>query len=97
MNTRQMQQQLIRRDFNVHDDVDIQLKIATEINDDVRVLEKRVVDLRDITLDLAMLVDDQAPMIDHIEANMHKAVQYTEEGTDRLEKIEYAQRTCVIL
>ena len=97
MNTRQMQQQLIRRDFNVHDDVDIQLKIATEINDDVRVLEKRVVDLRDITLDLAMLVDDQAPMIDHIEANMNLAVQHTEDGTDRLEKIEYAQRTCIIL
>ncbi len=97
MNTRQMQQQLTLEDLNIHDEVDIQLRIAIEVNEEVRELETKVIDLHDITLDLAHMVDDQAEMVDNIESNINKAVLNTEDGTDRLERIEYMQRTCVIL
>lgn len=96
MNTRQMQQ-LLLRDFDIHEEEDIHFKIATEVNQEVRVLESSVVDLHELTADLARIVEDQGEMVDHIEANMNQAVQHTEDGTKRLERIEIRQRTCVIM
>lgn len=97
MNTRQMQQQLVLRDFDVHAEEDIQLKIATEFNQEVREIESTIVDLNELTRDLAHIVEEQGVMVDHIEANMQHAVRHTEDGTKRLERIEIQQRTCVIL
>lgn len=106
MNTREMQhmmhagqrqQQLELEDLEMHDETAIQFKMAKEFNEEVKVLEKKVGDLQYMTQDIAMLVYHQGPMVDNIESNMNLAVQHTEDGTDRLEKIAYAQRTCVIL
>lgn len=56
-----------------------------ERHDGVQEIEKHLLELHSIFMDVAVLVDAQGHMINDIEANVNRATSYTREGTKHLE------------
>ncbi|GER26985.1 syntaxin [Striga asiatica] len=63
-----------------------------ERHDAVRDLEKKLLDLQQIFLDIAVLVDAQGDMLDNIESQVSKAVDHVQRGTNTLQKAKSLQK-----
>ncbi|KAK2856200.1 hypothetical protein Q5P01_004935 [Channa striata] len=56
-------------------------------------LEARMTEIRELFLDIAMLVEEQGSMLNNIEANVHSAEDHVEESTSNLKKAyEYKKK-----
>ncbi|XP_057805217.1 syntaxin-132-like [Salvia miltiorrhiza] len=63
-----------------------------ERHDAVRDLEKKLLDLQQIFLDMAVLVDAQGDMLDNIESQVSSAVDHVQSGNTALQKAKSLQR-----
>ncbi|OAY41920.1 syntaxin-132 [Manihot esculenta] len=63
-----------------------------ERHDAVRDLEKKLLDLQQIFLDMAVLVDAQGEMLDNIESQVSSAVDHVQSGNTALQKAKKLQR-----
>ncbi|XP_002986653.2 syntaxin-132 [Selaginella moellendorffii] len=63
-----------------------------ERHDAVRDIEKKLLDLHQIFMDMAVLVEAQGEMLDDIENQVSKAVDHVQTGTAALEKVKKLQR-----
>ncbi|XP_042012847.1 syntaxin-132-like [Salvia splendens] len=64
-----------------------------ERHDAVRDLEKKLLDLQQIFLDMAVLVDAQGDMLDNIESQVSSAVDHVQSGNTALQKAKSLQRS----
>ena len=63
-----------------------------ERHDAVRDLEKKLLDLQQIFLDMAVLVDAQGEMLDNIETQVSSAVDHVQSGNTALQKAKKLQK-----
>lgn len=63
-----------------------------ERHDAVRDIEKKLLDLQQIFLDMAVLVESQGDMLDNIETQVSNAVDHVQSGTVALQKAKTLQR-----
>ncbi|KAK3198117.1 hypothetical protein Dsin_021532 [Dipteronia sinensis] len=63
-----------------------------ERHDAVRDLEKKLLDLQQIFLDIAVLVDAQGEMLDNIETQVSSAVDHVQSGNTALQKAKKLQK-----
>lgn len=63
-----------------------------ERHDAVRDLEKKLLDLQQIFMDMAVLVDAQGDMLDNIESQVSSAVDHVQSGNTALQKAKSLQR-----
>uniref|UniRef100_A0A7N0RID5 t-SNARE coiled-coil homology domain-containing protein n=1 Tax=Kalanchoe fedtschenkoi TaxID=63787 RepID=A0A7N0RID5_KALFE len=63
-----------------------------ERRDTVRDVEKKILELNQIYVDLAVLVEAQGDMLDNIESQVSKAVDHVQTGTTVLQKAKQRQR-----
>lgn len=63
-----------------------------ERHDAVRDIEKKLLDLQQIFLDMAVLVESQGDMLDNIETQVSNAVDHVQTGTVALQKAKTLQR-----
>lgn len=63
-----------------------------ERHDAVRDIEKKLLDLHQIFLDMAVLVESQGDMLDNIETQVSNAVDHVQSGTVALQKAKTLQR-----
>ncbi|KAL6507073.1 hypothetical protein OROHE_021972 [Orobanche hederae] len=63
-----------------------------ERHDAVRDLEKKLLDLQQIFMDMAVLVDAQGDMLDNIESHVSSAVDHVQTGNTALQKAKSLQR-----
>ncbi|KAL2456763.1 putative syntaxin [Forsythia ovata] len=63
-----------------------------ERHDAVRDLEKKLLDLQQIFLDMAVLVDAQGDMLDNIESQVSSAVDHVQSGNTALQKAKSLQK-----
>ncbi|XP_050214227.1 syntaxin-132-like [Mercurialis annua] len=63
-----------------------------ERHDAVRDLERKLLDLQQIFLDMAVLVDAQGEMLDNIESQVSSAVDHVQSGNTALQKAKKLQR-----
>lgn len=63
-----------------------------ERHDAVRDIEKKLLDLHQIFLDMAVLVESQGDMLDNIETQVSNAVDHVQSGTVALQKAKSLQR-----
>ncbi|KAH7571692.1 hypothetical protein JRO89_XS04G0119500 [Xanthoceras sorbifolium] len=63
-----------------------------ERHDAVRDLEKKLLDLQQIFLDIAVLVDAQGEMLDNIESQVSSAVDHVQSGNTALQKAKKLQK-----
>jgi syntaxin 1B/2/3 len=71
-----------------------------ERHDAVRDIEKKLLELHQIFLDMAVLVEAQGELLDNIETQVGKAVDHVASGTQQLQKAKRSQRAtskCVII
>ncbi|KAJ7545395.1 hypothetical protein O6H91_09G117400 [Diphasiastrum complanatum] len=64
-----------------------------ERHDAVKDMEKRLLDLHQIFLDMAVLVEAQGELLDNIETQVSKAVDHVQAGTTTLRKAKILQRS----
>ncbi|KAK4759018.1 hypothetical protein SAY87_020319 [Trapa incisa] len=64
-----------------------------ERHDAVRDLERKLLDLQQIFLDMAVLVDAQGEMIDNIESQVSSAVDHVQSGNTALQRAKNLQRS----
>lgn len=64
-----------------------------ERHEAVKDLEKKLLELHQIFLDMAVLVEAQGEMLDNIEAQVTKAAEHTEAGVRVMEKAKKLQRS----
>ncbi|KAL5708870.1 hypothetical protein ACHQM5_019632 [Ranunculus cassubicifolius] len=63
-----------------------------ERHDAVRELEKKLLDLQQVFLDMAVLVESQGDMLDNIESQVTSAVDHVSQGNTALQKAKKLQR-----
>ncbi|EEF36709.1 syntaxin, putative [Ricinus communis] len=63
-----------------------------ERHDAVRDLERKLLDLQQVFLDMAVLVDAQGEMLDNIESQVSSAVDHVQSGNTALQKAKKLQR-----
>ncbi|CAA3024613.1 syntaxin-132-like [Olea europaea subsp. europaea] len=63
-----------------------------ERHDAVRDLEKKLLDLQQIFMDMAVLVDAQGDMLDNIESQVSSAVDHVQSGNTALQKAKSLQK-----
>ncbi|KAJ4844224.1 hypothetical protein Tsubulata_003098 [Turnera subulata] len=63
-----------------------------ERHDAVRDLERKLLDLQQVFLDMAVLVDAQGDMLDNIESQVSSAVDHVQSGNTALQKAKSLQR-----
>eukprot|EP00252_Welwitschia_mirabilis_P015225 TRINITY_DN3348_c0_g1_i1.p1 TRINITY_DN3348_c0_g1~~TRINITY_DN3348_c0_g1_i1.p1 ORF type:complete len:309 (+),score=81.75 TRINITY_DN3348_c0_g1_i1:338-1264(+) len=63
-----------------------------ERHDTVKDIEKKLLDLNQIFLDMAVLVESQGDMLDNIESQVSNAVDHVQSGTVALQKAKHLQR-----
>ncbi|KAK9951648.1 hypothetical protein M0R45_007085 [Rubus argutus] len=63
-----------------------------ERHDAVRDLEKKLLDLQQIFLDMAVLVDAQGELLDNIETHVSSAVDHVQQGNTALQKAKKLQK-----
>lgn len=73
-----------------------------ERHDAVREIEKKLLELHQIFIDMAVLVESQGELLDSIETQVSKAVEHVAAGTSALQKAKTLQRgtrkcTCVAI
>ncbi|CAM6121108.1 unnamed protein product [Calypogeia fissa] len=69
-----------------------------ERHDAVRDIEKKLLDLHQIFLDMAVLVEAQGELLDNIETQVNKAVEHVQAGTTALQtakKLQRGKRKCM--
>merc|ERR1712194_557037 len=64
-----------------------------ERHEAVREMERKLLELHQIFLDMAALVDQQGEMLDNIEANVSKSVNYMKDGTQALKEARSKQKS----
>ncbi|CAF1696706.1 unnamed protein product [Brassica napus] len=63
-----------------------------ERHDAVRDLEKKLLDLQQIFMDMAVLVDAQGEMLDNIESQVSSAVDHVQSGNTALQRAKSLQK-----
>ncbi|KAJ7551641.1 hypothetical protein O6H91_06G022800 [Diphasiastrum complanatum] len=63
-----------------------------ERHEAVKDIERKLFDLHQIFLDMAVLVESQGEMLDNIESQVSKAVDHVQSGTAALQKVKKLQR-----
>jgi len=63
-----------------------------ERHDAVREVERKLLDLQQIFLDMAVLVDSQGDMLDNIEVHVSSAVDHVQQGNTALQKAKKLQK-----
>jgi len=61
--------------------------------DSIKDLEKSVIEINELFIDVAKLVKEAQPMIDSIEANVESAVVATDQGVNELKKASTYQKS----
>ncbi|KAL5981190.1 hypothetical protein ACLOJK_029111 [Asimina triloba] len=64
-----------------------------ERHDAVRELERKLIELQQIFLDMAVLVEAQGDMLDNIESQVSSAVDHVQSGTTALQKAKKLQKS----
>ncbi|XP_004287931.1 PREDICTED: putative syntaxin-131-like [Fragaria vesca subsp. vesca] len=76
------------------------LEEIQERHDTVKEIEKKLLDLHQIYLDMAVLVDAQGEVLDNIETQVTNAVDHVQSGTDALttaKSLQKKSRKCMII
>jgi len=73
--------------------LEFQNLIIDDRADSIRDLEKSVVEINELFIDVAKLVKEAQPMIDSIEANVEESVVNTEQGVQELRKASTYQKS----
>jgi len=76
--------------------------VVRQRNEDIKQIEKAVVEVNEMFVDVAQLVADQGQMIDNIESNVEKGAQETKAAVSELKKASEYQKSsrskmCVLL
>jgi len=79
--------------MEIDGDLDIQDAIIEEREEDINQIEQDVRAVNSMFIDLADLVQEQAPMIESIEANITQSVTNVSKGVTDLQKAQEHQRT----
>jgi len=72
---------------------DFNVKLIQERDQNIREVEKAVIEVNEIFVDLASLVQEQGTMIDNIESNIVEAHHQVESGTQELHKASNYQKS----
>ena len=70
-------------------------KVLTEVQErhqDLMKIEKSLVEMQQLFLDLSLLVNQQGDMIARIDTNVNSAVDYTEKGVQEMDKALQQQK-----
>eukprot|EP01090_Pellita_catalonica_P017132 TRINITY_DN5104_c0_g1_i1.p1 TRINITY_DN5104_c0_g1~~TRINITY_DN5104_c0_g1_i1.p1 ORF type:complete len:298 (-),score=61.25 TRINITY_DN5104_c0_g1_i1:45-938(-) len=89
------QQNLLKRQklLEVENDAEFQDAMIADREDGIRQIEKSILELNDIFLDLAHLVEEQDPMFNDIESNIVSSVTAVEKGVKDLGHARDYQKT----
>lgn len=81
------------------DDLDLYEQVVNEREQEIYKIEGKVIDIKEIMSDLAILTDIQGEDIDHIEKSIELAKENTDEGVVQLEKANknLKKRSCCII
>ena len=83
---------IIINDNNIRD------AVIRERNKEIMEIEKKIGELNDMHKNLALLVEDQKPIIENIESNIINANINTTKGLNEIKKAEYNNRnSCNVL
>ena len=79
------------------DDTYITNQIIQERQQSIYEIEGKLIDVKEIFNDLAVLVENQQDHVDNIEMSISKAVEHTNQGVKELEKANKHAKKCIIL
>lgn len=90
----QDEQRMMARNKQLHleDDITFQEVVVEDRFKGIHEIEQNIQDVNEIMIDLSNLVSEQGVMIDNIESNVEKSVDYTTKATFELQKASNYQR-----